>query len=49
MSSIEVVLDEESSLEDAPSAGGGPPAPPGPLAKAGHRLAAMLQEAMDEN
>jgi hypothetical protein len=44
MSSIDVVLlDEESSLEDAPSAGGGPPgpppgggppAPPGPLAKA---------------
>src|SRR5438093_13692835 len=35
MSSIDVVLDEESSLEDAPSAGGGPPgggppAPPGP-------------------
>ena len=29
MSSIDVVLDEESSLEDAPSAGGGPPRPPG--------------------
>jgi DNA-binding NarL/FixJ family response regulator len=30
MSSIELVLDEEeSSLEDAPSAGGGPPGPPG--------------------